>query len=224
MTISWPFFLRAVAGSVLPFYFAQRSPHLWTGGLVPVEATPTKSEHRRLVIPISTTEAFAARCWSKSTSVTAALGALIAAGIPAYVQIENRSERKEIKIDMPASLRPSLKCPAGRMANAITNVSFTHTTPLVIQLEGESSAHLETLWEQAREIKDSLTKEVKKKGADNPIALLKSVSDMPAFFLSQIAKPRPASAEMSNLGVWRKRLGADDGWQGKWRIGRMTFS
>ncbi|KAF9691610.1 hypothetical protein EKO04_010233 [Ascochyta lentis] len=227
MTMSWSFFLRALAGSVLPSYFAQRSPQLWTGGLVPAEAVPTKSKHHSLAIPASTTKAFATKCRSENTSVTAALSALIAVGISERIQVGTLGERKEIRVDTPISLRPFLDVPAGRMINAITNASFTYTMPSRApgagQPEGEDNKHAKLSWEQARQMKNGLRKEVEKKGADNLIALFKYVSDMPAFFLSQLGKPRPTSVELSNLGVWRGRTGTD-GQQGKWKIGRMAFS
>jgi hypothetical protein len=78
-------------------------------------------------------------------------------------------------------------------------------------------------------MKEALAKEVSKKGADNPIALLKYVSNMQEFFLDKLGKPRDASVEVSNLGVWRPRNTPDvhemaEPGKAKWTLGRMTFS
>jgi hypothetical protein len=115
------------------------------------------------------------------------------------------------------------------MTNAITNASFIYSSSPRVSAnelsESEGSAIREFSWKQARRIKDGLANEVEKKGVDNPIALLKYVPDMPKFFQSQVGKPRPASVEVSNLGIWRRRAGTDaEEWKGNWRIERMAIS
>lgn len=59
-----------------------------------------------------------------------------------------------------------------------------------------------------------------KEGRDNPIALLKYVSDMPKFFKEKLGKPRESTSDISNIGVYRPKEGSE----GPWSIGRMAFS
>lgn len=215
MTISWSFFLRAVAGSVLPSYFAQRPPNLWTGCPVnTIIQTPVPPHNRTVVLSSTTTTVFARKCHDKGTSVTAALSTLLSDIIFSLTKPQN-----EIKVDIPISLRPFLSIPENQITNAITNAS------LKFNCTGDHAFS----WETARLAKEQLADEVSKKGADNPIALLKYVSNMHEYFLDKMGKPRDSSIEISNLGVYRPRPssateGPVETHQTKWKIGRMTFS
>ncbi|KAF1354336.1 hypothetical protein EJ07DRAFT_168308 [Lizonia empirigonia] len=180
MTISWSFFLRAIAGSVLPSYFAQRPPNLWTGCPVDAIIQPPAPPHNRTM------------CHNKGTSVTAALSSLLSDIIFSLTKPQN-----EIKVDIPISLRPSLSIPENQITNAITNASLKF---------------------DARLAKEQLADEVRKRGTDNPIALLK-----------YMGKSRDSSIEISNLGVYRPRpsIATQDPvetHQTTGKIGLMTFS
>jgi hypothetical protein len=60
--------------------------------------------------------------------------------------------------------------------------------------------------------------EVAKGGLDNPIALLRYVSDMPSYLREKRGRDRDLTAEMSSLGLWQGKR------DGKWAVGRMVFS
>lgn len=217
MTTSWPFFLRAIAGSLLPSYFAPRPPNLWTGSpLSDTAETRLSARITTTCLSPEITEAFATKCRAENTSVTAALSTLLAAAISSTI-----APGKDLKIGMPISLRPFLSIPSSQttqMVNAISNhVSSFTAAPFS--------------WSTARKVKTELQSEVAKKGADNPIALLKYVSDIQDFFSGMSGQQRQCSGEVSNLGVWRghsssKSAAAEDVDEsdGKWSCGRMTFS
>ena len=218
MTISWSFFLRAVAGSLLPSYFAPRSPDLWTG--YPVDAivqTHVPSHNTTIALSAETTKTFAEKCRKEGTSVTAALSTLLAAAIFPHIWPDT-----ELRIDTPMSLRPVLDVSDTQMINAITNHTFTHHRTT----ESRSSNVIEMFsWATARRVKHDLVEQVKKKGADSPIALLKYVSNMHEYLVDKLGKPRDSSAEVSNLGVWRTPDPTDpDVRTPTWKLGRMTFS
>lgn len=218
MTISWSFFLRAVAGSLIPSYFAQGSQNLWTG--CPIDATiqtSVPSYNNTVVISAETTRAFAMKCRNESTSVTAALSTLLAAVLFHIVR-----PYSELKVDTPISLRPFLSLHTNQMVNAITNHTFTFSR---ISDSEDFNMTDNFSWDTARQVKQALATEVDKKGADNPIALLKYVSDMPSYFVSKLGTPRDSSAEVSNLGVWRpQNLPVPEVEEPRWKLGRMTFS
>ncbi|KAF2629433.1 hypothetical protein BU25DRAFT_457096 [Macroventuria anomochaeta] len=217
MTISWPIFLRAIAGSLLPSYFAQHSPNLWTG--YPVDAivqTPTSSHNTSVILTAELTTAFAKKCRAEATSVTAAISTLLAT-----ILFRDTLPHNELRIGTPISLRPFLSIPKSCMVNAITNHTF------IFNYNGNNSRSIVRTfsWDIARQVKAGISQELAKQGADNPVALLKYVSNMQDYFLEKLGKPRDSSAEVSNLGVWRPQNSSisHEG-EAKWSLGRLTFS
>ena len=140
---------------------------------------------------------------------------------PLRLPLRSYNPQNEFKIDIPISLRHCLPIPDNQMTNAITNASITfHCTGDFL-----SSKYKGFSWETARLAKEQLTAEVQKKGTDNPIALLKYVSNMHDYFLDKMGKPRDSSVEIPNLGVYRSRENSvATAREKKWTIGRMTFS
>lgn len=243
MSISWPFFLRAVGRSVLPSFFKPEAG-LWTGERV--RATTGASHNTTVALSADVTQRFASKCREQKTSVTAALSTLLAAILLRSVSSEAGEQEKSVRINMPIALRPVLDVEETQMVNAITDLTCTFVatgSSEVSQSETSRSEPSNTRvpsitnefnWSTARRIKSELATEVAQKGTDNPIALLKYVSDMHEYFTSKIGKDRESTAEVSNLGVWRaRREGVLDGDQKtadgartekNWRLGRMVLS
>lgn len=221
MTISWPFLARAIAGSVLPSHFAQRNPNLWTG--YPVDAiiqTPAPPFNRTVVLSAELTTAFAKTCHDKGASVTAALSTLLAGLIFGLTNPQN-----EIKVDIPISLRPCLPISDKQMTNAITNVPINFNCAI----EDIKRWGARFSWKTAQRVKAQLANEIKRKGADNPFALLRYVSNMHEYLVEKMGKPRDSSMEVSNIGVFRPRSTGTHDTSGKatntkWTLGRMLFS
>lgn len=222
LPISWPFLLHAILGLILPSVFNKRPAKLWTGNHVPVEVTTApKLNYRTHVVSTESTKKLAQISRKEKTSVTATLQCLIAASLFASLPT---AEWEKIKIECPISMRRFLNGVAeDQMTNAITQYGYLHerhtTTP------SNDTAEVDVLryfsWDEARAVKSVIQAEVANEGRDNPIALLKYVSDLPQFFKDKLGKPRNPSTEFSNIGVYKnKELGNE----GSWKIGRMTFS
>lgn len=220
MSMSWSFFLRVIGAALIPSIFARRPAKLWTGSPLPAKIEPSsRARFRTVVLTEEATKALAAVCRREQTSVTAALQCIFATSLFANLPA---SEFDKLKIDVPISLRPILQVADGQMINAISQYTYTHTRPSSNPRPTTSNTNSqhEFSWAEARDVKATIQAEVARKGHDNPIALLKYVSDMPAFLQQKLGKPREASVDMSNLGVWKGKEDAD----AKWHVGRMTFS
>ena len=214
MTLSWPFLLYSLAATLLPSQLLSfLAPDVWTGSTIDAK-TSVPAQTTTVAISPEATRAFAAKCRSEKTTVTAALCALLAAVLQRGV-----GAGKLVDIDIPISMRPFIHIGQDEMVNAVGNLSyaFPASTP-----SSDSSAMQNLDWNHARTLKASLTREVAKKGADNPVALLRYVSDIHGFFTSKHGKKRESSAEVSSIGVWNG--GDEDQGEGKWRLGRMVFS
>ena len=214
MTLSWSFLLYSLAATLLPSQLlSQLAPDVWTGGTIDA-TTHVPAQTTTVAISPDVTRAFAAKCRSEKTTVTAALCALLAAVLQRGV-----AAGKLVDIDIPISMRPFIPVSQDDMVNAVSNASHAFPAPT----PSSPTPTAQTLnWNQARALKASLTHEVAKKGADNPVALLRYVSDMHSFFTSKHGKKRESSAEVSSIGVWKG--GDADGGEGKWKLGRMVFS
>jgi hypothetical protein len=223
MTISWPFFLSAIAGSMMLGYF-KRTP--WSGA--PISQSPPRSMIRNVILSADNTRNFVAWCRDQQTSVTAALSTLLAEAIFQVID----PDAHEITIGMPISLRPVLNLADDQMVNAITNHISTFRRSDTLNADGN-----EDIGQLARRVKAELAREVDKKGADNPIALLKYVSNMHNFFTEKGGTQRETTAEVSNLGVYRPRVrgpgentvaptqsSRPEEHANSWTVGRMLFS
>ncbi|CAO2651364.1 Nn.00g039340.m01.CDS01 [Neocucurbitaria sp. VM-36] len=222
LPISWSFLLHAVLGLVLPSIFNKRPAKLWTGNPVPTNvAQAPKLNYRTHVVSAKSTRKLAQASRDEKTSVTATLQCLLAAslfaGLPA-------TEWEKIKIESPISMRRFLKgLPENQMTNAITQYGVLHQRPTttVPHEAAEADALRYFSWDEARAVKSTIQAEVAKEGRENPIALLKYVSDMPQLFIEKLGKPRHPSSEFSNIGVYKAKEAEGEG---PWKLGRMTFS
>jgi len=215
MTISWPFFLNAVAKSLLPSIFDKHPAKLWTGSNIPSELTRAPRFHSRtIVLSADTTKRLAQLSRNQGVTITATLQALLAATLFANIP---SNDFDKVKIAAPISMRPFLQnVPADQMTNAISSYDFKHHRPPAAPQKTGALQYFS--WPEAIAVKSSIQAAVAKAGCDNPIALLKYVSNMHDFFTSNLGKPRVPSAELSNIGVYKPKS------EGEWRIGRMTFS
>jgi hypothetical protein len=157
-------------------------------------------------------------CREEGSSITATLQCLLAAATVTNLPAEDFDK---VKITTPIALRRFLKAEHRKqMINAIGSHEYLHEYSSFKQDYAASNRALCYFsWDEARAVKSSFEREVTKKGRNNNVALLKYVSNMHKFLLSQVGKDRGQTAELSNIGVF-KGNGAASGWE----IGRMTFS
>lgn len=216
MTLSWSYLVYSLAATLLPSQLLSLlAPDVWIGSTINAK-TSVPAQTTTVAISPDATRAFAAKCRSEKASVTAALCALLAAVLQRGV-----AAGKIVDMDIPISLRPFIHIGQEEMVNAVGNLSYAFPAPAPSSPTPSSpTANPQPLdWSQARLLKASLTHEVAKKGADNPVALLRYVSDIHGFFTSKHGKKRESSAEVSSIGVWKGGEG-----DGRWKLGRMVFS
>ncbi|KAH6625914.1 alcohol acetyltransferase [Boeremia exigua] len=211
MTLSWTLFLRAIASSILPSSLT-RPANLWTGPPVPPNGTPApQSATQTLYFSAATTRALATKCREEKTSVTAALTALTAAALHA-----SAAPNQALSIDVPISLRPCLAPRENEMLSATANCTASFPAP-----DSAATGALQYFsWAAARAVKRDIATEVRKNGADNPVALLRYVSNMASHFTQKEGAEREASAEVSCLGVWKGVQRDNAGWA----LSRLCFS
>lgn len=170
-------------------------------------------------------------CRRERTSVTATLQCLLAASLFSNLPAE---KYERLKIKAPISMRPFLNMPEDLMINAVAQYEFLHTRPAPISQETSNGKQATDApyyfsWEEARAVKAAILREVAKNGCDNPVSLLRYVPDIHRFFTSKLDKPRETSAEISNIGLYKRRRNGkanenEGGSKGQWWVGRMTFS
>ncbi|CAN9295326.1 unnamed protein product [Alternaria alternata] len=219
MTVSWPYFIQAILGALLPSAFAKRPPKLWTGNPVQQDAEPLpQPRYHTLVLSKPTTDKLVQLSRAEKTSMTATLQCLIAASLFAHLPAQ---DYEKLKIEGPIAMKRFLDVEEKQMTLAMTQYGYHHERLASQNLQGlaKSSVLDQFSWDIARAVKSAISAEVAKAGTDNSIALLKYVSSMPQFFLDKLGKPRYPSAELSNVGVWKNKQKP-----GNWAIGRMVFS
>jgi hypothetical protein len=212
LPISWPFFFNTIAKILLPSIFNKRPSGLWTGAPVPATLSPI-FRFRTLILPASTTARLAQLCRSEKTSVTATLQVLLAASLFTHLPSEQFSK---LQISVPIAMRRFLEdVPADQMTNALTQYEYVHhRTPTP-----DSQDILRYFsWNESREVKAAIASTLSKRGSDNPIALLRYVSNIHEYVDGHLGKERGTSVEVSNIGVVSGKK------EGEWGMGRVTFS
>jgi hypothetical protein len=226
MTISWSYFFSTLAKIILPSYFNKRPSKLWTGNTVPSEIPqPPLFNFRTLIFSAATTKRLAQISRKHDVSLTCTLEALLAASLFTHLPA---SKFDKVKFSNPMAMRRFLRdVPTDQMTNALTQFEHIHQRPTPTPDTNKSASPVlqNFSWSDAHAVRSTIACEIAKEGADNPIALLKYVSNMHDFFKSTLGKPRQASMELSNIGMYKNKVtGEDEGEEEKWKIGRVTFS
>ena len=221
MTITWPYFIKAILGALLPSVFAKRPPKLWAGNAIQPNATPIPPPHyRTLVLSKATTDKLAQVSRSEKTSVTATLQCLLAASLFTCLSAE---DCERLHIEGPISIKKFLNVEAQQMTMTIAEYAHLHERVASREPKLKDSAGPSVLqqfsWDTARAVKSTISTEVAKSGVDNPVALLKYISSMQQHFFDKLGKPRKSAAELSSAGVWKHTQS-----EGVWTVGRMVFS
>lgn len=222
MSISWSFFLPAILAAILPSFFNKRPAKLWTGKPIPSTINPPpQPKYRTLVFSAETSSTLVQLGREQGVSVTATLHCLVASSLFASLP---PNEYDKLKIEGPTSVRKfldALNSKPNQMTNAVAQYAFLHTRPSEEVESPQNQTALHTFsWDEARSVKSTIQTELAKKGNDSPIALLKYISDMQKYFQDKLGQPRSASAEISNVGVWKNNSRSEV----KWSVGRMVFS
>ncbi|KAH7408765.1 alcohol acetyltransferase [Phaeosphaeria sp. MPI-PUGE-AT-0046c] len=212
LPISWPFFLRTLAKIFFPSIFAKRPPTLWTGAPLPATLTNPSSHFQTLAFSTELTQSLAKLARRHTTSMTATLECIFATALFAHL---SKDKYDQLISSNPIAMRPFLKdVPDAQMTNAITSYSYTHDR----RGAGETSASADFDWAETQNVKSVIADTLALKGRDNPIALLRYVSNIHEYLTSHMGKLRDASFEVSNIGVMKAPA------DGQWKLGRVVFS
>ncbi len=221
MNTSWPFFLHAILKAFIPSLFGGRPAKLWTGSDLPGDTASIQGPHYRTVVfSKDITNKLTQSSRREKTSVTATLQCLLAASLFTSLPA---SEYDKLQINGPIAMRRFLhEVPNDQMTNATSLYEYLHDRSSINNPKSEKVADILQYfsWESTRYLKAAIQAEVAKEGGDNPIALLKYVSDMHKFLKSSLGKPRNPSAQVTNLGVYKDKSNN----KGAWSIGRMVYS
>jgi hypothetical protein len=214
--ISWPFFLRAILGSIFPSYFAPRAPKLWTGP--PITAPNPLPGTKIQLLPLSapTTTQLLKLSRENKTTMQATLECCIATALFAVLPADTHTR---VNASGPISVRSILRHDGQPVADdefvlALAEYRHMHERASHTLSGGKFP------WEEARAVRSTIQTEIAKKGADNDVSLLRYVSDMHKYFTEKIGQERAISFELSNLGLVKAETGAGDGW----KLGRCVFS
>ena len=212
--ISWSFFLRTILGLIFPSVFDSRPSKLWTGPPVAAPDPLPKTRVQLLTLSAPTTTQLLELSRENKTTMQATLECCIATAIFSTVPADTYDK---IIATSPVSLRSIIKQDGKPIADddftmALSQYNHTHMRA--------SHSATQFPWDEARAVRATIQAELAKKGSDNPVSLLRYVSDMHKYYTEKIGQERKASFELSNLGAMK----AEKGSEGGWKIGRCVFS
>lgn len=214
--ISWPFFLRAILGSILPSIFLPRAHKVWTGPPITAPTPTPGTKLQMLPLSASSTTQLLKLSRENKTTLQATLECCIATAL--FSVLPGESYDKVIASG-PISLRSLIRNdgkPVGEDEFVLALAEYTH-------MHERASHPLSSdkfPWEEARAVRSTIQTEIAKNGSDNVVSLLRYVSDIHKYFTEQIGQERSVSFELSNLGVVKAQTEAGAVWQ----LGRCVFS
>ncbi|KAK5712727.1 Alcohol acetyltransferase [Elasticomyces elasticus] len=218
LPISWSFLLRPLMGEFLPSLLvralglsSEKSSNLWTGAQERLKSPPrpqllhTAVRHR--LIPNVLLERALTVCRSHEARLTGLLAVLMAQAL-ASALCTRGIIKDEYRATLPIDLRRHIPEAQNSMANY---ASATYGTVTVLQ-EQQQQILTARDWSMAQELTKALTT-ASSTLADQPVALLKYLSNFRDWTLRQVSKPAEGSFEVSNAGAFDNAvLPSDAGW------------
>ncbi|KAK4903183.1 Alcohol acetyltransferase [Elasticomyces elasticus] len=225
LPISWSFLLRPLMGELLPGLLvralglsSEKSSDLWTGAEKrPTLSPPPQLLHTavccRLITNVILERALAA-CRSHEARLTGLLAVIVARALAAA--LPNRGIVKgEYRATLPIDLRRHIPDAQNGMANY---ASATHG--MVTVLQEQRQIMIDSDWSMAQELTNALAK-ASSTLADQPVALLKYLSNFRDWTLRQVSKPAEGSFEVSNAGAFDNAVTPSGA---GWTLQDMRFS
>lgn len=201
------------------FWKSSRDPSLWTGSKI---TAPLENKVRHVVVSKRDTTALKDLCRKNSTTITAALQALVASALFATLpknysalQCDGAiSNRRWLSDDQITD--DSLGVWVQDFAEHYRREGFAKQDD-----DGDDGNGVSFSWDEARRSKRHLDRILASRGKNSKMYLLKYVNDYAnELFLPKVGKDRDGSFEVSNIGVFRSSIESEDGP----RVGRMVFS
>ncbi|KAL2003275.1 hypothetical protein VTN02DRAFT_4485 [Thermoascus thermophilus] len=218
LPLSIPYMLRALWNDWFP-----RVPQTcWTGGRVST-APSTRTRNHNVTLPRGTTLGLLSAARANRTTLTATFETLLAASVLAHLPPERYSS---LRCLCPVSMRPLLPSTLvddDSIGCWVTHVENTHHRPAESSTKGKAMDLFS--WDDARRVRATFETELGKNGKDTPVGLLPYAGNLNRWFEKKVGKPRDASFEISNVGVFKPlaRPSSPEGGE-TWEISRMIFS
>ncbi|RDW72578.1 uncharacterized protein DSM5745_07750 [Aspergillus mulundensis] len=194
LPISIPYLLKVVYKT---WFASKPDPSLWAGG--PFQL-PLKTHVRVLVLSRAQTSALVKVCHEHGTTVTCAVETAIARSI--FPHIPERYTR--VQGSIPITQRSWLP-------DTITDESmgvYVQEMPETFYRQAVTGEGFP--WDEAQRAKRTITKELALKSKNTAVGLFKYVKDYRKELCeSKIGKPRPATFEVSSLGVVKTETAED---------------
>lgn len=232
LKISWSFLLAPVLAQYLPNIICRllriqvaanqlSIERAYTGEITRYDKDNLHTASQILIVQQNLVAKLLAVCKSHNSKLTGLLNRLIVHALSELLPAESGNEfLGQIVVDLRSHI------PA--YANGMTMgnfVSVAYDTSPKITLDPDSGKYDETFWNAVR---GTTTRLAAVAGTldDQPIGLLKYLSNFRSWFIGQLGKKRDSSYEISNIGVFDPILPNDTNTAGSstWAIERAIFS
>ncbi|KAK5708944.1 Alcohol acetyltransferase [Elasticomyces elasticus] len=225
LPISWSFLLRPLMGEFLPSLLvralglsSEKSSNLWTGAQERPNLPPSSQLLHTAVchrlIPNLVLERALAACRSHEARLTGLLAVMVARALAGALY--NRGiDNGEYKATLPIDLRRHVPDAQNSMANYASA-----TYGIVTVLQEQQQILTDRDWSMAQGLTKDLTKDSSTL-VDQPVALLKYLSNFRDWTLRQVSKPAEGSFEVSNAGAFDNAVPPSSA---GWSLQDMMFS
>lgn len=231
--ISWSFLLRPAMNEFLPRWLASAcgvakdvDDNTWCG----VRTRPRKRTDEQLIstavrvstVPYATLQQVLATCRKYESRLTALLNHLISKALVTALHRRGHTHTNVV-ISTAIDLRKCIPAAEGTMANYASAVDQAVSIASYVDVEIQEHGLTSSGWAAIKLASQELQRRSSTL-ADQPVALLKYLTDLRAWTSKQAAKASDVAFGMSNLGVFsptsHQSLNAD----AHWSIQTMLFS
>lgn len=212
-------------------WFPKKKEGLWAGGKITSDPEAMKTHFTTRVFSKDTTQKLVRLSRENKTSLTGTLQCLVAAALLFNL---DATQYNRLHVDGAISLRRFLTLPDQANGQRIDDQIGTWSSQYLydhkrLTTKAESVLDLFS-WDEAKRVREEITKELNKNLKDSVVGLLRFVSNVHGYFSKKVGGDRTDSFEFSNVGVfepWKWEEGENDGAGSggeKWNIGRVVFS
>lgn len=234
LPISWSFLLGPLIAEYCPGILkralgmsSNEPSEVWTGAssrpTKPTAAQPLHTSLRHRSVSNRTVERVSDACRLHQTKLTGLLILLTSRSLARSLQETGQEDPRLFKAETAIDLRrciPAAKDTMGNFPSAVTDVVTTSNT------KATDTPLTKEDWQTAQRLTHRL-QEASSTLSDQPVGLLKYLSDFRSWTIKKASQPPECSFSVSNLGVFETETAKADGESesgGGWVIGDMAFS
>ena len=223
----WELFATYLPALARPFASSTNTP--WTGYPASLPTTSSYVSHVRIIdVPADRLHTILTQCKQEHSTFTAALHGIIVQCLSQLVP-----DAPAFVGSTPYSVRSFTGTAADEMVNQVSVIATTYPRDLIESVQKKSGTGLPDradIYVIGRQLLQDLQTSKSAFPVDNILSLLQYLSDYHAYFRKQLGRPRGATFEVSNLGVFRpspsppaEDNAAEDEGHG-WNIERVLFT